>query len=82
MPQGSSPMWFGAVSDGVAGYLQGSTACFRIIAGLVSYRPELQLRKPDTLRGCRFGGLGLRWVVLSNALTATANPSPPSLQPR
>ena len=62
--------------------LQGSAAWFFVAAGLTSCKLELQLRKLDTLRGCRFGGLGLRWVVLSNALTATANPSPPSLQPR
>ena len=37
---------------------------------------------PPNLQGFKFGGLGLRWVVLSNALTATANPSPPNLKPR
>ena len=62
--------------------LQGSTAWFRVAAGLAGCRSELQLRKLAILRSCKFGGLGLGWVVLSNALTATANPSPPSLQPR
>ena len=65
--KGPPPCRFKLVSGDVAldgcgaapGQLQGSTACFRIIAGLVSYRPELQLRKLDTLRGCRFGELGL-----------------------
>ena len=65
--KGLPPCRFKPVSGDVAldgcgaapGQLQGSTACFRIIAGLVSYRPELQLRKLDTLRGCRFGELGL-----------------------
>ena len=64
------------------GQLQGSTAWFRVAASLAGCRSELQLRKLDTFRCFRFGGLGLGWVVLSNALTATANPSPPSLQPR
>ena len=71
MPQGGSPMWFGAVQFG-----------FSLLWGLVGCKLELQLRKLDTLRGFKFGGLGLRWVVLSNALTATANPSPPNLKPR
>ena len=62
--------------------LQFQTCCTHTPRNPKRPDPELQLRKLDTLRGCRFGGLGLRWVVLSNALTATANPSPPSLQPR
>lgn len=54
MPQGGSPMWFGAVQFG-----------FSLLWGLVSCRSELQLRKLDTLRGCRFGGLGLTEIPAS-----------------
>ena len=48
MSQGGSPMWFGAVQFG-----------FSLLWGFVSCRSELQLRKLDTRRGFRFGGLGL-----------------------
>ena|GEM_PF-3135650 len=39
--------------------VRGNAAWFFVAAGLTGCKLELQLRKLDTLRGCRFGGLGL-----------------------
>ena len=89
MPQGSSPMWFGAVSGGVAGGLQGCTwitpgATQLAFALLRVLSATGRNSSSENLILCGAAGL-VGWDSQKNQLhgmNTPTNPGPPSLQPQ
>ena len=85
MPQGSSPMWFGAVSGAAAGLHLGNFRATQLGFSLLLVLPTAD-RNSSSGNLILYGAAGLvGWDLQKNQLhgmNTPTNPSPPSLQPR
>ena len=85
MPQGSSPMWFGAVSGAAAGLHLGNFRATQLGFSLLLVLPTAD-RNSSSGNLILYGAAGLvGWDLQKSqihSMNTPTNPSPPSLQPR